>query len=99
MKQLRFVLAAAVCVAVLAPALSHAQFDPAHNHLKCYKIKEKLPPIITQQFRLDNQFGEERIFKLTPQLLCVPTEKICCGMTCVSGTNNGALCTQQSECP
>jgi hypothetical protein len=54
---------------------ARAQFDPAHNHLKCYKIAG---PAIKKKVLADNQFGTELIVKLTPQLLCVPTQKSCC---------------------
>ncbi len=67
-------IVALVVGALAAPA--GAQFDPQHNHLKCYRIKDA--PIV-KTIVAENQFGRERIVKLVPQLLCLPTKKICCG--------------------
>ena len=50
-------------------------FSPLCNNLKCYRITDQ--PIV-KTLVLDNQFGRERVVKLTPLLLCVPTQKICC---------------------
>ncbi|HJQ84859.1 MAG TPA: hypothetical protein VKA21_12330 [Candidatus Binatia bacterium] len=63
-------------IGVAAPAV--AQFDPAFNHLKCYRIKG---PRIDKVLLAENQFGRERIVKLVPLFLCAPTKKICCSNT------------------
>ena len=62
--------------------------DPACNHLKCYKIKDK--PIVgttpsSALLQVDNQFGRELVFRLQPLMLCVPSLKSCCV--------NGAACS------
>src|SRR5262245_25151527 len=62
--------------------------DPACNHLKCYKIKDK--PLVgtapgTALLQVDNQFGRELVFRLQPVMLCVPSLKSCCV--------NGAACS------
>jgi hypothetical protein len=69
------VRAAAVLVAFGIATPAAAQFDPLHNHLKCYRIKDKA---ISRRLVLDNQFGRELVVKLQPQLLCLPTQKTCC---------------------
>lgn len=69
----RALLAATALATLAAPA--SAQFDPAFNHLKCYRIKGKA---ITKTLVLENQFGREKVVKLTPYLLCTPTKKTCC---------------------
>jgi hypothetical protein len=71
-------LASVVAVGLLAIALpmpAAAQFAPNFNNLKCYKISG---PSLAVNLQLDNQFGRERVFKLVPQFLCVPTQKSCC---------------------
>jgi len=65
--------AAVIGIGLAGPAA--AQFDPAFNHLKCYRIKG---PRVEKVFLAENQFGRERIVKLTPLFLCTPTKKICC---------------------
>ncbi len=74
MSRLSVALAAGLIVGALAtPAVT--QFDPLHNNLKCYKING---PSLGVSLQLDNQFGRERVFKLVPQFLCLPTQKTCC---------------------
>ncbi|TMA39050.1 MAG: hypothetical protein E6J79_04635, partial [Deltaproteobacteria bacterium] len=70
----RLALAAGLIAGMLVTPAS-AQFSPQFNHLKCYKIKDTK---VVQGVIADNQFGRERIFKLIPQLLCLPTRKLCC---------------------
>jgi hypothetical protein len=75
----RIVPAVAAAVAVMSLAVpAAAQFDTLHDHLKCYKIKG---PSIAVNLILDNQFGRERVFKLVPDSLCLPTQKTCCDPT------------------
>lgn len=72
----RSATAAAVAVfGLLLTTPATAQFDPQHSHLKCYQIRDKA---ITKRIMTDNQFGRELIVKLTPTLLCLPTQKSCC---------------------
>src|SRR5215470_6193360 len=73
MKVTLIVSAAVGLLAVLATPAA-AQFDPKYDHLKCYKIGG---PAVVTAVQLDNQFGKERVFKLVPQFLCVPTLKTC----------------------
>jgi hypothetical protein len=70
---LRVAAAGTLASALASPAA--AQFDPQHNHLKCYKIGG---PAFLTRVQLDNQFGREIVAKLVPQFLCVPTQKTCC---------------------
>jgi len=72
----------AALVLGLAPS-AVAQFDPQHNHLKCYRIKGK--PIAVN-LQLDNQFDRERVVQLTPVLLCAPTQKTCCAPGATAAT-------------
>jgi len=72
-----FIIAAGLIVGALATPAS-GQFDPLHNNLKCYKIKG---PSLAVSLQLDNQFSRERVFKLVPQFLCLPTQKQCCNAT------------------
>lgn len=88
MYMLRFPLAAGVLVGLLAtPAL--AQFDTAHNHLKCYAIRG---PAIKGKWMLQNQFGREVIFKIQPKLLCAPTQKTCCDPAAVAAGCQAVPC-------
>ncbi len=66
-----FIIAAGLIVGALATPAS-GQFDPLHNNLKCYKIKG---PSLAVSLQLDNQFSRERVFKLVPQFLCLPTAR------------------------
>jgi len=67
-------VAALACGLLLAAPVS-AQFDPQHSHLQCYQIRDKA---ITKSVITDNQFGRTLVVKLTPTLLCLPTQKTCC---------------------
>lgn len=76
MKTRYLTLALAALVAVLeSPQTARAQFDPLHNHLKCYRIKGQR---VQKLVALDNQFGRELVVKMVPELLCLPTQKTCC---------------------
>jgi hypothetical protein len=55
-----------------------AQFDPSFNNLRCYDIRPSPHRSPQVNLVLENQFGRERAFKLTPKYLCVPTRKLCC---------------------
>ena len=77
-------------IGVLAGGLAtsaSAQFTPLFNNLKCYKIGG---PALAVSLQLDNQFDRERVFRLVPQLLCVPTQKSCC--TATTGQCSPSLC-------
>jgi len=76
-RRILYVAAIGVLAGGLATSAS-AQFDPLHNNLKCYKIKG---PSLAVSLQLDNQFSRERVFKLVPQFLCLPTQKQCCNAT------------------
>jgi hypothetical protein len=65
---------ALLCGLLLAGSAS-AQFDPQHSHLQCYQIRGKA---ITQRVITDDQFGRSLVVKLSPTLLCLPTQKSCC---------------------
>jgi hypothetical protein len=87
----RLALVAGLLVSVLMTPAA-AQFDPQFNHLKCYQIKDK---VVVKTLIAQNQFGQERIAKLIPQLLCLPTKKICCG----GNPTKVNPCPQQIPCP
>jgi hypothetical protein len=74
-RHVTFVVAVVCVAAALLAKLASAQFQPDYNHLKCYGIKDQgiLKLVLT-----DNQFGRERIYKLVPAMLCLPTKKTCC---------------------
>lgn len=86
---------AATLLALGLAAPAAAQFDPAFNHLKCYRIRPQPGTSggVVKTLLAENQFGRERIVKLTPVLLCAPTKKICC-----SNAADVPGCTQVS-CP
>jgi len=79
---------AVAALGLLLPVRATAQFDPQHSHLMCYQIRDKS---ITKTLITDDQFGRLLIAKLTPALLCLPTQKTCCApgtasITCVPTT-------------
>jgi len=67
--------AAVAALGLLFAAPAAAQFDPRHSHLECYQIRDKS---ITKELITEDQFGRLLIAKLTPALLCLPTQKTCC---------------------
>ena len=71
----RSATAAALACGLLLAAPVSAQFDPQHSHLQCYQIRYKA---ITKSVITDNQFDGTLVVKLTPSLLCLPTQKSCC---------------------
>jgi hypothetical protein len=72
-----YVLSCLAALGAVSATPARAQFDPVHNHLACYKISVREKPVV-KTVLLSNQFGRQRVVKLTPQLLCVPTQKTCC---------------------
>jgi hypothetical protein len=78
--QIRPVSLACALLALGLASPAAAQFDPAFNHLKCYRIKPKpgTSGSIVKTLIAENQFGRERIVKLVPFFLCAPTKKTCC---------------------
>jgi hypothetical protein len=107
MKQLRFVLAAAVCVAVLAPALSHAQVGNPFDHLKCYKIKD---PQAKLKYTADLVPLQKPPFNVEPgcvisvpaKLFCIPVEKTNVQPSppgAVNGTNAQDYLLYKVKCP
>jgi hypothetical protein len=79
MKKLRFTLAAALCAAVLFPALSYAQTGLAFDHLKCYKIKDSIKAkYVTDLVPLqDPPFNVEPgcVVNVPAKLFCIPVDK------------------------
>lgn len=76
MKDRRSLFSAALAAAaVLTSVPARAQFDPLHNHLKCYRIASRVQGGKT--VTLNDQFGTAVAAVLKPFLLCTPTQKIC----------------------
>jgi hypothetical protein len=59
-----------------APALKNGEGVPIAEfpHLKCYVISRDAPPL-RQTVLLEDQFGEEEVQVMEPQLLCQQVEK------------------------
>ncbi|MFQ5664792.1 MAG: hypothetical protein ACE5I7_00010 [Candidatus Binatia bacterium] len=71
------------------------------NHLVCYKIKDartdpKQSRFESRDVEVENQFGVQRLTVSKPNVLCVPSAK---RQFCVGGTNDGAPCISQGDCP
>jgi hypothetical protein len=82
--------AIALCGGLLLAAPVSAQFDPLYSHLQCYQIRGKT---IRKSVITDDQFGRSLVVKLSPTLLCLPTQKSCC-----QPSTTGAVCVP-TTCP